>query len=310
MKSCFASKVNKGDLIFYILLMSIPVIHCAVFYVGVNFNSILLAFKSYDVGNFEDAQYTFCGLDNFTQVISDLIHVKKYSTAFINSLLVFIVRLIPTFLVIFFAFYIVRGKFAGGFFKVMLFLPAIISTLILTLMYRYFVDGAIPHFFVEVMNLSDPDSPLYQGLFSQSTSGMVALIVFMFLCSNSNVLLYMGAINSVNGSVLEAAEIDGANEFVMFYKVVFPMMYKSFIALFITNMATLFTYDLALYGFFSDMARQDFGVIGYWLQVGVLKQNAVEYPYLSAFGLIMTLIVCPITLFTRWTLKKVDPMEN
>ena len=88
-------------------------------------------------------------------------------------------------------------------------------------------------------------------------------------------------------------------------------MFKSFIALFIANMATLFTYDLSLYGFFSDMVPDiKMGVIGYWLTVEVLKENATTYPYLSALGLLMTLIICPITLIIRRILMKIDPMEN
>lgn len=311
MNRIIKKRSNKADLIFYIILLAIPVIHCCVFYIGANFNSILLAFKSYDNKDFGNASYTFCGMENFIKVINDLLYDDKYSTAFINSFLIFLIRIIPSFLVMFFAYYIVRKRFASGFFKIMLFLPSIISPLILTLMFRYFVDGAIPNFFVRVLGYTNVESPLFQGLFTQAGSGIIALIVFMFLCSNSNVILYMGAISSVNGSVLEAAEIDGANEFIMFFKVVFPLMFKSFIALFIANMATLFTYDLALYGFFSDMVPDiKMGVIGYWLTVEVLKENATTYPYLSAFGLIMTLIVCPITLITRRMLMKIDPMED
>ena len=36
---------RKQDLIFYIIMLAYPVLQFAIFYVGVNFNSILMAFQ-------------------------------------------------------------------------------------------------------------------------------------------------------------------------------------------------------------------------------------------------------------------------
>lgn len=40
---------NRNDLIFYCIIMAWPVLQFAVFYIGVNFNSILIAFQDIDI---------------------------------------------------------------------------------------------------------------------------------------------------------------------------------------------------------------------------------------------------------------------
>lgn len=54
MKKSFAAAPGKGklrvnrDLLFYILLLAFPLAQFCIFYIGVNFNSFLLAFQTYN----------------------------------------------------------------------------------------------------------------------------------------------------------------------------------------------------------------------------------------------------------------------
>ena len=53
---------RQKDMIFVACLVILPLIHYLIFYVYVNFNSILLAFQKLDP---ETYKYTWCGLENF-----------------------------------------------------------------------------------------------------------------------------------------------------------------------------------------------------------------------------------------------------
>ena len=44
------SKTNKSDLLFYCLILAWPVLQFCVFYIGVNFNSIIMSFKEISIG--------------------------------------------------------------------------------------------------------------------------------------------------------------------------------------------------------------------------------------------------------------------
>ena len=53
---------KKKQLIFYICIVALPILQFCVFYIGVNFNSILLAFKTFDA---DTNKYVFDGFNNF-----------------------------------------------------------------------------------------------------------------------------------------------------------------------------------------------------------------------------------------------------
>ena len=53
---------KRREMLFYILMIALPVLQFCIFYIGVNFNSILLAFQTYDR---EGNTFRFAGFENF-----------------------------------------------------------------------------------------------------------------------------------------------------------------------------------------------------------------------------------------------------
>ena len=80
-------KIDK-KLIFYIACFALPVLQFLIFYIGVNFQSILLAFQKYDGKNavfFFDKQDLWV---NFVKVYKELTETKILLIALKNSLIV------------------------------------------------------------------------------------------------------------------------------------------------------------------------------------------------------------------------------
>src|SRR5690554_4677561 len=135
-KSTKLSTIKIQKKIFYIAIVSLPLLQFLIFYVGVNLNSIILAFQSYD--NIT-GQYSFAGFSNFTKFFGDLGSQIHLRSSIGNSLLVYFVGLlIGTIPALMFSFYIYKRRKFSGFFKLMLFLPQILSSLALVLMFKYF----------------------------------------------------------------------------------------------------------------------------------------------------------------------------
>lgn len=305
------SKEKRHNLWFYISLMIVPVAHYIIFYLIVNFNSISLAMKSYTYGSGGKGEgYSFVWFDNFKAVFKDLFTTEEYSWAFKNSLLSFLVRCFSVFLMVFFAYYIFKKKPGAGFFKTMLFLPSIVSPLILCLLFRYFVDGAIPRFFSMYLGITEESQGLgehlYLGLLNSQGSKMFTLQFFYVITAFSSILIYCGAMSNINPSILEAAQLDGANAIQELVKIVFPLIFDTFVSLFTIQLAGLFTANLNLHAFYSEWAGFEVSTIGYKLQIGALRNDMVEYPYLSAMGLVMTIIICPIVIVVRRILNKIS----
>ena len=121
--------------IFYCLMVALPVLHFCVFYLGVNFNSILLSFKTItkEISPNGSLYYkeTFTGLSTFKLVFEDLFaeHMKPvWKNTFLSF---FLSILFSTPLGLLFSYYAFKKFFGSGVFKILLFLPQIVSGLVL-----------------------------------------------------------------------------------------------------------------------------------------------------------------------------------
>ena len=123
-KSNMQSRKVK-NLIFYICMMALPIIQLGIMYFGVNINSILLAFKTFD---YDNARYVYSGFDNFVQVWKDFTQselIVRYALP--NALIVFALHLfVTTPLGLIFSFYVYKKFPFSKTFRVILYLPSII----------------------------------------------------------------------------------------------------------------------------------------------------------------------------------------
>ena len=95
------------------------------FYILVNLNSVLLAFKKYQYD--DGGLYEFVGWENFSNVFKNLTQLDYILINLKNSLLLYLFGLlvgVPVALL--FSYYIYKKSIGSKIFKVILFLPSII----------------------------------------------------------------------------------------------------------------------------------------------------------------------------------------
>lgn len=135
------------DGIFVHLILLLPIIQFCIFYIGVNLNSILMTFQTYD-----GSAYVWSGMSNFRLVYDQFIKMSVFGVTVKNSILSFVLIQLMSPVVLFFTFFIYR-KFPGyRFFKIALFLPTIISSVIMVTVYKQFCEVAIPYLFKTLLN--------------------------------------------------------------------------------------------------------------------------------------------------------------
>ena len=94
---------KQEDLRFYCLMMAIPILQFCIMWVGVNFNSIILSLKEYDIQM--NITWTF---NNFINVVKDILSDEYLQTSLLNSIQFYIINFLitmPTSLIISFYFY-------------------------------------------------------------------------------------------------------------------------------------------------------------------------------------------------------------
>lgn len=294
-------------MLFYIGLLALPLLQFCVFYIYVNFKFIVLAFQEYDVQNFT---YEFVGLSNFTTVF-DKVFVSEgtaFAIRFKNSLFNYLMTLLIGMVgAICFSYYIYKKQFLSGTFKIVLFLPHIIPSVALISIFKYFIDaGGV----TLVNSLFDLEQPIDTFLKDKRFNYPIILAYSLFMSFGTQVLMYLGAMNKINPSVTEAAELDGITFFRELWYITLPNILSTITTFLVVGLTAFFTTDMGVYTFFAENAGNNIQTIGYYLKREIVRNNSNEaqWGYLSAFGLCCTIIVAPLTYMLRQLLEKADPL--
>lgn len=291
------------DLIFYTLMMIFPVVQFAVMYIGVNFNSILLAFKKIDTisGSYE---WTF---SNIINAVDLFVHSSTLISAAKNSLIAYVVlTFIGTPLGLIFSYYIYKKMPLSNAFRVILFLPSIISGIVMVTIFQFFVERAVPSFANQLFGIK------MKGMLENPSSRYFTIIFYnLWVGFGTSVLMYSNGMSGISQEMVESAHLDGATGLTEFWKITLPMIYPTLSTFLITGIAGLFTNQIALYSFYGGGAPENLQTYGYYLYMRT--KNAAsdsEYTLLSAMGLLLTVVVVPLTLFVKWALEKFGPKED
>ena len=298
-KEAKMSTWNRKKLAFYILMFAVPVIQFCIFYVYVNFNSIMLAFKDMDVnGNFE-----FVWFDNLKLVTVDLFTDTSMLNSLKNTGILFLCTMlvgIPLPMVV--SYYIYKKRFAHKFFSVILYLPSIMSTLALTIAYKFFCENAIPEMMQKFFGIRQ------QGLLSAyETAYTTTLIYTLWFGMGSSFMLYASTMGSISESVIESAQLDGVKPWQEFLFIILPHIYPTFVTYVVTNIAVAFTNQMNLYSIYGNNAPVYTQTLGYFLYRKTANADLSEYPYLAAFGIVCTLFCIPVCFVIKKLLEKFGP---
>ncbi|MBR2374878.1 MAG: sugar ABC transporter permease [Clostridia bacterium] len=295
----FFQKKRQKQLIFSLIVVIIPIIQFCIFYIGVNFNSILMAFQKYEINEQTNlGKYQFNGLKNFRRMFFQLKYENDLPWALKNSIIAFLVNIgVGTTLALIFSLYIFKGMVGSKTFRAILFAPSILSSIVTVTMYKNFVETAIP----EIFNLQ-------YGLLGNPDTRFGALLFFMIWVSfGTQILIYSGAMNTIDPSVIEAAKLDGASPLREFLSIILPLIYPTVTTFLVTNIAGLLTNQMNLFAFYANGADPELRTMGYYLFRQTNTASLAEYPLLATYGVALTLIAAPITLLGKKVLESVGP---
>lgn len=289
------------DLIFYWGFMAVPLIMLIITFFVINTTAIFLAFQKY-VGT----TAVFAGFENFEMVINNFSSNKLYIESFRRSVYVwFLGMIVGTIVPIIFSYYVYKKKFGWRTFKVLLFLPSIFSGIITTTIFKIMADRVIP--FAYELLLGKSLDPL---IANQNTTFDTLLFYNLWMGLGGGLLTHLACMNTVDPSVSESAQLDGIGFFGELWHIVLPASYTVLSLGLVTSVAGIFGGTLNLYAFYGTGAPQHTMLLGYYIHVETLEADFMDYPYLSAYGWSITLIIAPSTLFLRWLVDRVGPSED
>ena len=293
------SGLRKKELIFYTVFMIFPIVQMLIFYVYVNANSFVMAFRKYDSVN---STYIWVGLDNLKDVFREIKAGGLLRTSITNSLLVYGLDLCMLPLQVFLPYYVYKKMPGAGFFKILLFLPSVLSTMVLGLLYISIMDLVIPELAFKHFGKTLP--ALLSG--GTGTGKIIGAWSFSAIFGFANVLMYIGAMSRIPGGVVESAKLDGASPMQEFFKITLPLILPTIMVYVTTGIAGIFTNQINLFTFFGQTSSSQ--TVGYYIFVKTLTSSGYSaYPIVAATGLIFSCIATPIMLIVRKLVTKYDP---
>ena len=236
-------KWNIRDWCFYVGVLLIPITQVCLFYIYVNFNSIMLSFKEYTQVSKDVWAYSFVGFDNYAVVFKDLFNEYVLITSMKNSLKLFVPSLfLGVGLSSVFAYYIFKKYPLSTVFRIVLFLPQIVSSVIMVIIFKYLAEELVPEMAMKLFNVK------VKGLLSNAETQFTAIVAYsVFISYGSNLLLFSGAMSEINYSVIEAGQLDGVNIPQEYIHIVFPSIWPTLITLTIVSIAGIFSNQANLY---------------------------------------------------------------
>lgn len=307
-KNNFSAKKNLDDLksarrreiLFCSCCVALPLLQFFVFYIYVSISGFALAFQRFDSAS---QNYVFYAFNNFKTAFEEIAMKGNLYKAIGTSLKVYLLGLLVEPLTLFFPYYVYKKMPGSEFFKVMLYLPSILSSMVVGLIFQYVVDQVIPG--------------LARTYFQKEVSGFLSNIdtrfwaawaFSVFIGVGGSVLLYSSAMSRIPESLVESANLEGCGMFKEFIYITFPLIFPTFATFFVTGTAAIFTNQLNLYVFFGDASIGSVQTVGYYVFCMILGTNAqASYPYAAAIGLLFTVVIAPLTLLLRYVTNKISP---
>lgn len=236
----------------------------------------------------------FVGLDNYKTVLTN----PRYFSVFKTSLYYFIATFFQLAIALLFATILTfKVKFAN-FWKGILFFPYLLNGVAIGFIFLYFYkgDGTLDTLLTAI-GLED-QIKLWLG--DRSINNISLAFTSVWRYTGFNFLIFLGAIQSINPEVYEAAEIDGANNWHIFKYIILPSI-KNIVFL---NIILGVSGSLSVFDIPYIMTGGSNGTTTFVIQT---IETAFQYNRVglaSAMAVILLMIVITVTAIQKWLIRE------
>lgn len=162
-------------------------------------------------------QKTWVGWENYVQVFTRPEYLKVLRT----SIYYFVGSILQIALALYFAT-VLNSKIKGGnFFKGVIFFPSLLNGVAVGLIFLfYYKGGGTLDSVLTLLGIPQEVLPLWLGDVALVNISLVFVSLWRYM--GQNMVMFSGAMQSINSDLLEAASLDGANSWQQFRYIILP----------------------------------------------------------------------------------------
>lgn len=301
-------KKHASDIVFICVMLAIPVLHFCLFWLYINIDTVFLSFQRFDS---DTGNWLWAGGQNYAALWREF--VKEGSVlprAVLNSFSVFLWNdfvIVP--ISIFCAFILYKKMPLGGAFKVIFFLPSIISVVVLTLAYSFMFDVSLGFLPALLKNLGLGESVPFDGYFGDPRYAWWMILIYgLWSGIGYNIVLVSGAMARVPEEIIEAGKLDGLSAMKELIHVTIPLIGSTVGTLLLLGTTVIFTYFLQpqlLLGGSADVVGGY--TIALYIVLNVKSAGTAQMAMGATIGVICALVGTPIVFLCRKAIDKTLP---
>ena len=282
-------------IIFIVGMLALPLLQWLIFFVYVNINTISMSFQDQR----PNAPEGF-SLVNYRNFFFDLRSTKRFVYALRNSLLFGLNDLFLLFISLVLAYFFYKKIRWSSFFRIIFFLPSIISIVIFITAYQNMFNMGVIDSMLQFFGAKDlPD------WFANTSPWLVPLIMIycLWVGTGYNVLIMGGAMGNLPEDVMEYSRLEGVNYVNEFFRVVIPMIWPTVMVGVLGSITVMFTLFLQV-----DLMTVNGGTKGQAMTIAYMINSYVKSRDLgraSTYGVIFTVIAIPVIVLIRKGLDKI-----
>ena len=179
--------------------------------------TIIMAFTDMD----EKLQLNFIGFTNFTKIFND----PNLLTIVFNSLIfcgfALLCSLILAILVSVSTQYFLKGTISSTFYRVIWLIPSVMPSVVYVAFWKWLFDPTWDGFLNKLVKVLGARQPM---AWFNNFSMEIVIIATVIASVSQSVILLSSAINSIPNDLYKAAQVDGASEKSIIYKIILPTL--------------------------------------------------------------------------------------
>ena len=229
---------------------------------------------------------TFTGLSNYMTMFADPVWQKSL----VNTLLL-VVGSVP--ITVLFALFVAamtyeKNPFTRSFFRCVFFLPVVTGTVAVTVVWKWIYDplNGILNWILKSLDLIEKNI-MWTG--DKRYALWAILIILITTSVGQPIILYIASLGNVPKDYVEAAQVDGANDFQVFWKIKWPSLLPTTLYIVVITTINSFQCFSLIQLLTSGGPNYRTTTIMYYLYETAFKK--FEYGYANAMGVILALII-------------------
>lgn len=263
---CFLAPV----LVFFIVFILVPMVM-----------GLVTSFFNYTMTDF-----TFVGFDNYVRMFKDEVFTKSL----INTLII-VVGSVPV--VVGFSLFVAsqtyeKNVFVRSFFRCVFFLPVVTGSVAVTVVWKWIYDplSGILNYILKAGNFIDQNI----SWLGDKRYALAAIIVILLTTSvGQPIILYIASMGNVDKSLVEAARVDGAKEYQVFWKIKWPYLLPTTLYIVVITTINSFQCFALIQLLTSGGPNYSTSTIMYYLYERAFKLS--EYGYANTMGVFLAVLI-------------------